>query len=185
MTATAISIHPDGSYDKHLQPIDFEKLGKMVAAEGEDFALAGRVQLSIPGVTLWDNDNFMALSDQGLLRRNQIGTAVAVDLGAARQPYAGTLVLTGLRYDPMEGFLPVPLDAESETILTELIKMMRSVAGLDNYDWKADFPAEFTEGAERAAQAKLRIYEEPFRGLQISHFSSIDDVIRAFEQGGL
>lgn len=175
-----IVIHQDGSYERRWREPSYDDLRQLVRAERQDHsALVERVSVGAPGVTLWVNEDFQSLTHAGLLERNQIGTAAALDLGASRQPYAGTIVVTGATQTLMDGWVPQALDSDMIDAVSNLLDALRIIAGLEEGEERYALPPEHVA----LARERLEVYREPWPAQEIFSFESPEEAIR-FITGG-
>jgi hypothetical protein len=93
----------------------------------------------------WVND--CGLLDQATYPRNVVGSVLLHSLGAAHQPYAGPVVITG--WDPPPGGEVQPLGALAEISVTELHANVRRALGLNEGD--ATMPPEWVDAARELA----------------------------------
>lgn len=71
-------------------------------------------------VAAWVGDDFMAREARNEVQRNIVGTVLMWALGAPRQPYAGTIIFTGVRENMLDGRVPADLSNEG-LILTQTL----------------------------------------------------------------
>ena len=174
-----ITVHPDGKVEATDKEPTYLMLTKVLAAPGEDLPIAEKVNTHIEGVALWVNESYVRLTEEGLLERNPIGTGVALDLGAPAQPYAGAVVFTDLKYDPMEGYEVAPLDPRVGADLLSMISIYEDIAGTRATDWRTSgpVPPEAQPAVIANAQRQMEFADAPWRQVDVSSLGSIDDVI--------
>lgn len=95
----------------------------------------------------WVND--CGLLDQATYPRNVVGSVLLHTLGAAHQPYAGQVVITGWDATP-GGSEVLPLGAPAQISVTDLHANVRRALGLDDDD--ITMPAEWADAARMLAE---------------------------------
>jgi hypothetical protein len=105
--------------------------------------LPEKVGTSLGGsAVMWVNDDFVALG----LERNILGTVLASVLGAPLQPYAGTVVITGLVTDPMEGYIATELQPDVAMVIEAALHDGSVVVGLHECELlDVDIPADLRQ----------------------------------------
>lgn len=69
----------------------------------------------------WVGDDFIAREERGEVHRNIKATVLLWALGAPRQPYAGNVVITGVRMNMLEGRQPTNLNNDALTLIRTLL----------------------------------------------------------------
>lgn len=126
------------------------------------------------GLVFWTNENFMAQEDAGRLRRNVVGSIVAIGTGGNTQPYSGPLIFTGLSFTPLDGYGPADLGSGLEMALLEMTKDVRAV--VEN-DGPADHIPDHVQVAFRESAKRLR---EPYPDVRLA-FIGPEDLLRLFD----
>lgn len=74
-----------------------------------------------PSIVMWVSDDFLDQHARGDAQRNVVVTTVAYALGADLPPLCGRVLVTGVTFDPMEGYSATAMAGQDATAMEFLL----------------------------------------------------------------
>jgi hypothetical protein len=162
-----VLINEEGTYEEREGSPTVDELIELVGGGVPDM-----VPTAQSGLVYWVNDDFQAREIAGTMKRNIIGSVVALGSGAPPQPLAGPVVFTGIERDPMEGYGPAELEPGDAEVLREVTNDVRFTVLGEGEPVHADLLTEEVKAQMRDAADMARTM--PFRQATMTVVSTED-----------